>query len=232
MPSKKTKNQKPKSNKFSKRNSGSQVVLYPLIIFALIVWVLYRSLFHFPVWFDESIGKAIFFGLPVWLYISGSGNREVVRTFDFDQIRPGMLLGLAVGGLYGFVAAIAVLFARSSGVMSVALFSSTLFWWEFLLALLTGFWESLFFFSFIMTGVLAKHQSWSVLKQVMWVALIFLIFHLPNTILRFSGLNILTEIFLLYFFALGQAFVFYKRRNFYTLVISQAIWGMVLLVHV
>jgi len=230
MPSKKSKTRARQKN--NRLGASSQAVLYPLIIFALIVWVIYRILFDFPVWFDESIGKAIFFGLPVWLYISGSGNAQVVESFDFNKIRPGLLLGLAVGGLYGFVAAITVLLVRSSGVMSVALFSSTFFWWEFLLALLTGFWESLFFFSFIMTGVLAKHRSWSVLQQVMWVALIFLIFHLPNTILRFSGLNILTEFFLLYFFAMGQAFVFYRRRNFYTLVISQAIWGMVLLVHV
>lgn len=217
MPSKKTKN---------------YIVLYPLLVFAFIIWILYRSLFKFPVWFDETIGKAIFFGLPVWLYITITGGKEVIKSLDFSKIKPGLLMGLALGGLYGFTASLVSLISKGADVFAVPLFMSTVFWWEFFLGIMTGFWETLFFFSFVMTGVIIMHKNWSLLNQILLTALIFLIFHIPNIILRFTGFDVLTEILLLLLFAVGQAFIFAKRRNFYTLVISHAIWGMVLLVHV
>ncbi|MEN8253805.1 MAG: CPBP family glutamic-type intramembrane protease [Patescibacteria group bacterium] len=230
MPSKKSNNKS--ASRRSRRSSKTALVLYPLLIFTFIIWFLYRSLFEFPVWFDEIIGKSIFFGLPVWLYVTITGGRKIIDSLDFGKMNSGLLLGLALGGLYGFTASLASLIGRGSTIVMVPLFASTLFWWEFFLGLMTGFWETLFFFSFVMTGVLQRHKYWSLLNQVLLTAGIFLIFHIPNIVLRFSGTDILTEIILLFLFAVGQAFVFAKRRNFYTLVISHAIWGMVLLVHV
>lgn len=228
MPFKKRKKSRIKVKNTVKAN----FVLYPLLIFTFIIWVLYRSLFQFPAWFDETIGKAIFFALPVWLYVTVTGGEKIIESLDFKKIKPGLVLGLAIGGLYGFAASLANLVGRAADVAMVPLFTSSIFWWEFFLGIMTGFWETLFFFSFVMTGILDRHKYWSLLNQVLLTASIFLIFHIPNIILRFTGFDILTELLLLFLFAVGQAFVFAKRRNFYTLVISHAIWGMVLLVHV
>ena len=35
----------------------------PILLLTFLLWLFYRSIFHFPVWFDESLGKLIFFAL-------------------------------------------------------------------------------------------------------------------------------------------------------------------------
>lgn len=204
----------------------------PLLALTLVIWILYRSLFRYPVWFDESIGKAIFFGLPVWLYISVTRSKSMLNTLLPAKFKKGMLMGLAVGGILGFAATLATLINRQVIVEAAPLFNSDRFWWEFLLALLTGFWESLFFFTWIMTVLSEKYKTWGLFWQIVALAVIFVIFHLPNTILRTPNVSlVVTQTFLLFFFAFGQALLYVRTRNLYALTLSHAIWGMVLLVH-
>lgn len=207
------------------------VAFIPLLFIMLIIWYVYRAVFTFPVWFDESIGKALFFGLPVWLYVTLSGSRSIPATFDVKKIRPGLLMGIAVGGLFGFAVSLITLAQSGGMVQAVALFSSPLFWGEFLLALMTGFWETLFFYSWIMVIWQERFPKQPLSQQVLAVAAIFVLFHLPNAFLRLAPLGAVRLLILLFFFALGQALVFSRWRNGYSLAISQAIWGMVLLIH-
>ncbi len=228
MPSKK----KPKKSTVSAKAITSPMVFGPLLILAFILWVLYRAIFRFPVWFDETIGKAIFFGLPVWIYLSLTQDEAIIETFSIKKVNKGLLLGLALGGLYGFAGALMGTIQAKGNVQAVNLFVSTRFWWEFFLALMTSFWETLFFFSWIMTVLQQQVLKKKVGGAIVLSALIFMIFHIPNSILRFdTPFLISSQIILLFFFALGQAFIFSRWKNFYTLVISQTIWGMVLLVH-
>jgi hypothetical protein len=207
------------------------VIFFPLVFLILILWYLYRGLFAFPVWFDETIGKAIFFGLPVWIYINVSGNKAITDTFSIEKLKNGLLLGLAVGGVFGFAFSLLSIFQVGGVVESAPLFDSEVFWYEFALALFTAFWETLLFFSFMLVVIREKLPSWSMVGHVMLTAGIFLIFHLPNTILRYDLTLVFPQLFILLLFAIGQGFLFYYRRNAYALVISHAIWGMVLLVH-
>ncbi len=195
------------------------------------MWVLYRSLFDFPVWFDETIGKAIFFGFPVWLYIVMSGSKSIADTLSPKKIKTGLLLGLAVGGMYGFASAILALMQRGGVVESAWLFSSGEFWKEFFLAMMTAFWETLLFYSFVMTVIQEKFIRWTTLQQVLVVGGIFLLFHIPNTLLQYDVLLIAPQLLMLFLFGVGQAYIFAARRNAYALILSHAIWGMVLLVH-
>lgn len=208
-----------------------QLLFFPIVILSLILWVAYRSLFTFPVWFDETLGKALFFGLPVWFFVVITNYRKVGETFAFKKLYPGLFLGLAVGGIYGFVTSTLSLWQTGRAVEAAWLFTSNQFWYEFVLALLTAFWETLLFYSFIMVVVLDKYPRWSLAKQVVLVTLIFLLFHIPNTFLRFGIAEVLPQLFLLTLFGLGQALLFVERRNGYALVLSHAIWGMVLLTH-
>jgi hypothetical protein len=202
----------------------------PFLVVSLLIWILYRALFHFPVWFDESIGKAIFFGLPVWVYVNATKSKRVVNTFAFNKMKSGLLRGVAIGGVFGFVASILAVW-QAGGVQAAPVFSSEYFWWEFMLALFTAFWETLFFFSWMMIVVQEKWSKWSLLRQVVTVAGIFLVFHLPNTLLRFSAEAVVYQIVLLSLFAVGQALIFSNWKNGYILTLSHAIWGMVLLIH-
>lgn len=211
--------------------NNATVVFFPLVILTLILWFLYRGLFSFPVWFDETIGKALFFGLPVWLYLSVSSGKSILETFAPRKIKSGLLLGITVGGVFGFVFSLLSIMQSGGVVQAVNLFESNQFWYEFVLAIFTAFWETLLFFSFIMTLIKEKFENWSITKHVLLTAVIFLIFHIPNTLLRYDISLVAPQLFTLLLFAIGQGFLFYSRKNAYALVLSHAIWGMVLLVH-
>lgn len=208
------------------------IVFFPLVILTLVMWFLYRGLFEFPVWFDETIGKALFFGLPVWLYLGVTDTTAILDTFSFRKLKTGLLLGIAVGGVFGFVFSLLSILQSGGVVQAVNLFDSSLFWYEFALSIFTAFWETLLFYSFIMTIIREKFADWSMLNHVLLTALIFLVFHMPNTLLRYETSLIIPQLFTLLLFAIGQGFLFYSRKNAYALVLSHAIWGMVLLVHV
>lgn len=219
------------TTKESQKNKNIHVVFFPLLLLTLVLWVLYRGLFNFPVWFDETLGKAIFFGLPVWLYVGVTEAKSIVDTFDPNKLKSGLLLGITAGGILGFIFSIISIVQNGAVVQAVPLFYSNRFWYEFILALFTAFWETLLFYSFVMIILREKFHSWSMSSHVFLTALIFLIFHLPNIILRYDIALVLPQIFVLFLFAIGQGFLFYTRKNSYALVLSHAIWGMVLLVH-
>lgn len=212
-------------------SDAAHLVFFPMVVLILVLWILYRALFNFPVWFDETIGKALFFGFPVWLFITMTGHKGIDAAFSPSRFQPGMLLGLAFGGVYGFVTAISTVLLQNRTLEAAALFNSSQFWNEFTLAMLTGFWESLLFFAFFMTVIMEKYAHWSLLKQVLLTAFLFVIFHIPSLLNSFDILTVLGMTVVLTLFAVGQAYVYAGWRNGYALLLSHAIWGMVLLIY-
>lgn len=210
------------------------IVFLPLVLLIFVLWVFYRTLFTFPVWFDETVGKAIFFGLPVWLFVTATRFSGVLESFAPYKFKTGVLWGLALGGVFGFVGSLISLWQHGAVVEAVWLFQAPAFWQEFILAIMTGFWETLLFFSFIMTMIQFKFSHWSLGKQVFLVALVFVAFHLPVTLTRFAEVAaplLFGQLAMLFLFAVGQSLLFAFRRNAYMLVFTHAIWGMVLLTH-
>ncbi len=214
-----------------KTSLDSTFVFIPIVLLAFILWMFYRSVFHFPVWFDETIGKALFFGLPVWLYISISQDQHITDSLSWRKFEPGILLGLAFGGIYGFVASIFFVWAGGGAVQPAWLFVSAAFWNEFFLALCTGFWETLLFYSMVQTVILQRYARWSMLQQVLLTVVIFVLFHVPNLFIRAEASVAIWQLGLLSLFSLGQALIFYRTKNSYILILSQAFWGLVLMVH-
>jgi len=211
--------------------SFQRVFFALILVVTFVLWVLYRSLFSFPVWFDETFGKALFFGLPVWLFVAATSNKQVADVFRSFKFESGLLQGIAYGGVFGFFASLVFLIRDGAALQAAPLFASSEFWYEFMLALFTGFWETLLFYGLIMVVLQQTRPKWSLVQHVLVTALIFTLFHLPNAILRFDGTMILTQAALLLAFSIGQGFIFARDHNGYTLVLSHAIWGMVLLVH-
>ncbi len=240
MPSKKTK-KPPKSKPLQAKNKQSDkkvttvnqhALFWPMMIVVFFIWVAYRYLTHFPVWFDETIGKAIFFGLPVWFYVISTGFHSVVDLFHPKKFWSGMLMGLAIGGIFGFLVVIMRLIQTGATITPQPIFLAENFWYEMLMGLFTSFWETLFFFGLVAGVILEKYPKLNILLQAVVVSLVFTLFHIPNTLLRFSGTQaVVSMIFILSLFALGQFLVYYRRQNGYTLVLSQLIWGMALLVY-
>lgn len=229
---KKSKTAHPTSHTQERRARLTHQAFFPLLIFTLILWFLYRRLFDFSVVFDETIGKFVFFGLPVWLYISVTGYLPIRDAFAPAKLRPGLLKGLAVGGLFGFlVLLLRAVLTPEAQFQALALFAADRFWLEFMLALLTGFWETLFFFAWIQLVIEDRFSAWTLRRKLVLVAIIFVLFHIPNIFLRFPLEVVISLLSLLGLFALGQAYLFHQSRNGYMLVLSQAFWGLALLVH-
>lgn len=220
----------------SKPIANSTSFFAALLILTFFLWFIYRIIFSLPVFFDETIGKALFFGLPILIFVNITGNKEIAESMSSSKIKPGLLRGLAFGGLFGFVGVIFSLIMKgyltTGGPMArVPIFILDEFWLEALLALLTSFWETLFFFVFVhqvLSQELKEVKQW---RRLLMVALIFLLFHIPNSILRFGGGAVLMQLWLMFLFGLGQALLFENYRNAYTLILTQTIWGLVLLVH-
>lgn len=225
------KNQPAKSSRKSTPKSHALIVFYPILVLTLLLWMIYRTVFHFPVWFDEIFGKALFFGFPVWLYITVSGFKVIADSFAPYKLQRGLLLGIAAGGIFGFTASLITLAQTGGEINQVWLLSSNRFWQEFALALFTAFWETLLFFSFVMTVIQEKYPRWSAVKQVLLTAGIFIIFYVPNIFMRFDPVTAVGQLVILFLFAVGQGYLFYSKHNAYALVLSHAIWGMVLLTH-
>jgi len=223
MPSSKKSNPRPAYPK------AARMAFFPVLTLIFILWMLYRSLFSFPVWFDESIGKAVFFGVPVWLFVTMTRHKAIVAGFAPGRLYRGLLLGLAIGGVFGFVAAIVSVLSKGALLVATPLFIAPEFWGEFVLAICTAFWETLVFYSFVMTMIQEKYSQWSLTRQAVLTSTIFILFHIPNAFLRFQLGAVSGVIFLLFLFALGQAYLFAARKNAYALVLSHAIWGLVLL---
>jgi hypothetical protein len=222
-----------RKSKTKRRQSQKQKhqLFWPLLVLVFVFWFLYRVLSSFSVFFDELVGKAIFFAFPVLIYLTITGFSATMETLSFAKLRKGLLIGLVIGGIMGFVAVIAKALLNAGQIQPLAFYAAENFWWEMFLAILTSFFETLFFFSFVMLVIDDRYKKWSLMSKVLVVALVFLIFHLPNLFLRFSLETIYLHTMLLFAFALGQALLFYIQRNAYTLLMTQAIWGMVLLIH-
>ncbi len=209
----------------------TQTTFVSVLFLSLILWFLYRGLFRFPVVFDETLGKLIFFGLPTWIYINITQEKSTLEGLKLKKLFPGLLRGLAFGGIFGFVAVILAAIKHGGPIVEVPLFVADRFWYEFFLAMLTAFWESLFFFGFLQTALKTSFPDLTTKNRLLLVSLLFILFHLPNIVLRFSGAAVGIQVLMLYLFGLGQALIYNQDQNIYTLIMTHAIWGMVLLVH-
>jgi len=239
MPSRKAKRSSKSTPKTTVRSTTNKAqfktntaLFIPIVLLVFVTWFLYRALFNFPVWFDEVVGKALFFGLPVMIYVNATGFMGLAESIRFNKFKTGLLQGIAFGGMFGFAGAIASVLSKSGTVIPVPLFGSEIFWSEFGLAVFTGFWESLFFYGFIMAMIQVGWSHWSVMKQVLVTGLIFAAFHVPNVFLQTQEVTAVVGYTLLVLaFGIGQAFLFSRDKNLYTLIVVHAIWGMTLLVH-
>ncbi len=206
------------------------IPLFLQIVGLFILWALYRTFFHFPEWVDEVIVKAIVFGGPAFLYarrVAGGQNKLGLSSKNFWC---GMYFGLFIGGLYGFVGVLRSLM-HGVHIEPIPLFSSSAFWYQFFLAIMTAWWESLFFFGYIMNALKDEYRLPEV-ASVIGAMVVFVMFHAPLRILL-SGWNGVTfsQLAILGIFAIGQAILFLRTRSIFAVTLSHALWGMVLLVY-
>lgn len=198
----------------------------------LILWVAYRAFVRDqPLWFDEGIAKAIVFGLPVFWFAARSKFIASEIGLNVGQMVPGLYMGVAIGGLYGFVGILSQVMGGRQ-VVEANLFASPTFWWYAAMALLTAWWESLFFFG-LPVQYLRSIASW--LSEWLvggFVVVLFLLFHSPLRLMLSGGSSqFILQLAILGLFAMGQYLLYTRTKNMYSLVLSHALWGLVIQVY-
>lgn len=199
-----------------------------------ILWMVYRTFFHLSPWIDEVLVKGVVFGLPVWFYCKSSLARAKRIGLDASLFLPGMLLGLAFGGLFGFTVILANV-AKGMHLQSVNIFLSTPFLSTMFLSLFTSWWESLFFFGYVQNMLGEKFSSlgkFGTPLVILLTTVVYVLFHSPLRIVTLGfGASTFGILFMLFLFSAGQAIVYNRTKNMYALVLSYLLWGMVLLVY-
>lgn len=199
-----------------------------LMMSLLVLWVGYRAVTDFTVWFDEGVAKAIVFGLPVFWFASRSRFVASEIGLNSEKLFPGLFLGLAIGGLYGFAGLIAEA-VRGREIVQAAFYLMPEFWWLAFLAFLTAWWESLFFFGLPVQYVRSVASWLSDILLGSFVVVFFLLFHAPLRIIVTGPTPaFFVQMGVLALFAIGQFVVYTRTRNMYTLVLSHFFWGLVL----
>lgn len=209
--------------------SPKQGLFWFLVAGSFLALLWYRVIFYFPVWFDEVLAKAFLFGLPVLIYTFVTRQSMTLFGLDPKRFWLGAYVGLSLGGSFGFLAMLASALKRGH-ILIPYLFFSTDFWWTFMLALATAWWESLFFYGFILSILLRiyKNNEW---EAALAATGLFLIFHAPVLILRGGVQGALLPLILLGTFAFGQAVMYLRYKSLVSMVVSHAFWGMALLVY-
>lgn len=197
---------------------------------AFVIWLVYRLFTAFPDWFDEIVAKALVFGLPAWLFLRG---KKDAAGLGAEKFYPGLLIGLAVGGMFGFTGVLASV-ARGTQIQPFNLFLTAPFVNLLFVSFWTSWWESVFFFGFVQNAVSErlKKTGYAFLITTLLTAGVFLIFHMPILFMQ-SGvtINSVRLMMLLFVFALGQSLFYSRMKNMYALVLSYTFWGMVLAIY-
>ncbi len=197
----------------------------------LVLWVAYRAFTSFSVWFDEGVAKAILFGLPVFWFAARSKFVAREIGLDANKLIPGVYLGLAIGGLYGFAAILAQVLGGTE-VVGAPFYLTNDFWWLAFLALLTAWWESLFFFGLPIQFIRSVASWISESVIVVFVVAFFLLFHSPlRIILAGPSPQFLVQMGVLTLFVIGQYMVYTRTKNMYAIVLSHLFWGLVIQVY-
>lgn len=210
------------------RTHSIELLFSQLIAGSFILLLLYRLVFHLPVWVDEVIVKAFIFGAPVWIFATVSRWKSEEFGLYPRAFWSGAFSGLAIGGMFGFLALLSSALRRGA-VFIPSIFSSDRFWVEFSLAFATAWWESLFFYGLILSFLHKTYRNEWIATVV--TTLLFILFHAPLLLLRLGVANTIVPLFLLSLFSFGQAIVFLRTKSIATCVVSHAFWGMALLVY-
>jgi hypothetical protein len=212
--------------------------LIKLIFVMLGIWVLYRTLFfNVPLFIEETVVKLIFFGLPVWLYVFLTGEPDIFSDLKAKKLMPGIFGGLLFGGLFFLIGSLATVLGFSEAQIADIFFTAK-FWREIFLGVMTGFWESLFFFGWIAASLKIAYPDWPRLRQLGLVTAIFVLFHLPAVVLWATSVtpapmmsSVFGQILLLGIFAVAQGLIYYQTRNLYLLSLTHAFWGLTLQIY-
>jgi hypothetical protein len=204
-------------------SSREALLLYVIIGLG---WGVYRLLFRLPTIIEETILKAIVFGIPVF-YVAHKRQwrwKELGMTVDnlTASVYLGILLGMILGvaGNFGNTIRHGGLQFNDFGLTSATLGSFII------LSLVTAFWEQLLF-----TGMFLRLLA-EVIKdewKLTWlVAILFVGLHIPALLLiqQLQGVQFVVAVILLLLLQMGSVILMLRYKNLAAPIMAQALWGV------
>lgn len=195
-----------------------------LLVFS--VWVFYRLFFHLPLWFEELFLKGIVFGGPVFLVTLAERRRFEALGLTLTGLFPATYLGILLGMALTTVGLVANVVRHGGEVIfsPYGLTSGTIGWF-LILALVTAFWEELFFCGWLLSRLMRRFGSEWVSVGVMAVGFGFI--HLPALVL--SGLGwteVGLSLWLLLTLGFANGVLMLRVRNLAAPILAHALWGV------
>jgi membrane protease YdiL (CAAX protease family) len=198
-----------------------------IYVFVFLVWGLYRLLFRLPEVLEETLLKALVFGVPVFWVVLREEKRHLA---DLGMRTQGLLASVYFGLLFGLWLAFlgnVLAFLRDGGIqvnpdVSVAVFGNLM-----LLGLVTAFWEQLLFIGYFLPRLVKDLKGEMVALLV--VGFMFALIHMPIQLAQGVGLDqIIVRFLLLYSLGFGNGVLYLRFKNLAAPIFAHVAWGSVI----
>ena len=194
--------------------------------FVFLVWGFFRLLSPLPVWIEEVFIKALVFGLPVFIVVFKIEKKNLESLgIGMKNFFESVYLGLSLGTFFWFFGQLSN-FIRHRGVLSIKEIQPTSaeFGGFLLLALITAWWEELFFMGFVLRRLagLVK-EEW---KVALTTSVMFCLIYIPGIVVKgVVWWQMLLQVLLLFSLGLGNSILMLRTKNLIAPILSHALWG-------
>lgn len=202
----------------------------------LIVWSIYRTKLHMPVWFDEFIAKPIVFILPVYFYVKKYEKMDFASSiwFNTKKLFSDIYIGIFIGVAFACSALMSNYLRHGTFFLGSAPFAidSKKLALLFVIALATAISEEILSRGFILKRL--YENSNNMLTSAFIASVLFFILHIPilftNT--RLSGNVLLLFMATDLILSLANSFIFLGRKSIVLPILIHAFYNVALILYV
>lgn len=204
--------------------------------FILIIWSIYRSKFHFPIWFDEFIAKPIVFIFPVYWCIT---NREKKNFFSDIWLKTSsffhdVYLSLGIGIIFALTALISNLVKHDSFMFdkTITTLQEKGLILTILIALATSTSEEILSRGFVLKRLFTESKN--AISSIFISSILFFVLHIP---ILFTNLKLTGDLLLFFMItdlllSLSVSFIYLQRKSLIIPILIHAFYNIAIMLYV
>lgn len=213
------------------RHRGQLRAWHELLSVYIAVWLIwggYRLFSPLPVVMEEILLKGLVFGGVV--YVAGV-RRHGLSLRDLglrvDNLFQSVYLGLGLGMVLAIVGQMANVLRHGGMMLNDQGLTSDMVGGFLLLALVTAFWEGLFFYGFLLQRLVLVTSE---ITAVSIIGLMYTLLHVPVLLMTdgLGGGEVLKALLLLLTLGISNSILMLRMRNLAAPILSQVVWGVTL----
>lgn len=193
-----------------------------------LVWGGYRLFSPLPVVVEEILVKGLVFGGVVYVVgIRQHGLSWRDLGLRVDNLFRSVYLGLGLGMVLAIVGQLANVLRHGGMMLSDQILTSDMVGGFLLLALVTAFWEGLFFYGFLLSRLILVTSE---ITAVSVIGLMYTLLHVPVLLMTdgLGGTEALKALLLLLTLGISNSILMLRMRNLAAPMLSQVVWGVTL----